>query len=114
CDAIVGIGGGSAIDVAKAIAILVTNGGEIADYEGVDNITLPLPPLVMVATTAGSGSEASQFSIILDSTNQKKLTIISRTIVPYSGSGDPETIETKDALLTATTGLDGFTHGSES
>lgn len=114
CDAIVGIGGGSAIDVAKAIAILVTNGGEIADYEGVDNITLPLPPLVMVATTAGSGSEVSQFSIILDSMNQKKLTIISKSLVPDIAIVDPETLETKDALLTATTGLDVLTHGIES
>src|SRR5690606_13089730 len=54
CDAIVGVGGGSAIDVAKAIAILATNGGNICDYEGVDKITSPLPPQVMVATTAGS------------------------------------------------------------
>lgn len=114
CDAIVGIGGGSAIDVAKAIAILATNGGEIADYEGVDKISYPLPPLVMVATTAGSGSEVSQFSIILDSTHEKKLTIISKSLVPDIAIVDPGTLGTKDALLTATTGLDVLTHGIES
>src|SRR5690625_136248 len=114
CDAIVGVGGGSAIDVAKAIAIIATNGGKIRDYEGVDKIKLPLPPQVMVATTAGSGSEVSQFSIILDSQYQKKLTIISKSLVPDIAIVDPETLETKDALLTATTGLDVLTHGIES
>lgn len=57
CDSIVGGGGGSAIDVAKAVAILATNGGTIHEYEGVDTIKFPLPPQVMVAITAGSGSE---------------------------------------------------------
>ncbi len=114
CDAIVGVGGGSAIDVAKAIAILATNGGNIGDYEGVDMIKLPLPPQVMVATTAGSGSEVSQFSIILDSQHQKKLTIISKSLVPDIAIVDPETLVSKDALLTATTGLDVLTHGIES
>ncbi len=114
CDAIVGVGGGSAIDVAKAIAIIATNGGKIRDYEGVDKIKLPLPPQVMVATTAGSGSEVSQFSIILDSQYQKKLTIISKSLVPDIAIVDPETLVTKDALLTATTGLDVLTHGIES
>lgn len=114
CDAILGVGGGSAIDVAKAIAILATNGGDICDYEGVDKISMPLPPLVMVATTAGSGSEVSQFSIILDSEHNKKLTIISKSLVPDIAIIDPETLRTKSALLTATTGLDVLTHGIES
>lgn len=114
CDAIVGVGGGSAIDVAKAIAILATNGGEIHDYEGVDKIKFPLPPQVMVATTAGSGSEVSQFSIIVDSKNKKKLTIISKSLVPDIAIIDPETLMTKSPHLTATTGLDVLTHGIES
>jgi alcohol dehydrogenase len=61
CDAIIGLGGGSALDSAKAIAILATNGGQISDYEGVDKIEKPLPPMIMIMTTAGSGSEVSQF-----------------------------------------------------
>src|SRR5699024_8590084 len=113
CDAIVGVGGGSAIDVAKAIAILATNGGEIIDYEGVDKINAPLPPLVMAPTTAGSGSEVSQFSIILDSTSKRKFTIISKSLVPDIAIVDPEPLKTKSALLTATTGLDVLTHGIE-
>ncbi|MEI3613393.1 iron-containing alcohol dehydrogenase [Pseudogracilibacillus sp. SO30301A] len=113
CDAIVGVGGGSAIDVAKAIAIIATNGGNIIDYEGVDKIKEPLPPQVMVATTAGSGSEASQFSIIIDSKSKNKLTIISKSLVPDIAIIDPDTLVTKSALLTATTGLDVLTHGIE-
>lgn len=72
CDAIIGIGGGSVLDVAKAIAILATNGGAISDYEGIDKIKKPLPPMIMIMTTAGSGSEVSQFSIIVDSTRKRK------------------------------------------
>ncbi|MCK9911423.1 iron-containing alcohol dehydrogenase, partial [Microbacteriaceae bacterium K1510] len=68
CNAILGVGGGSAIDAAKAIALLGTNEGSIHQYEGVDQITHPLHPMVMVSTTAGSGSEVSQFSIIADTT----------------------------------------------
>lgn len=72
CDAIIGIGGGSPLDVAKAVAILVTNGGKIHDYEGVNKIRKPLPPQVMIPTTAGSGSEVSQFSVIVDTLGQKR------------------------------------------
>ncbi|RST72514.1 iron-containing alcohol dehydrogenase [Siminovitchia acidinfaciens] len=114
CDAIVGVGGGSAIDVAKAVAILATNGGTIQEYEGVDKIKFPLPPQVMVATTAGSGSEVSQFSIITDSKKKKKLTIISKSLVPDIAIVDPQTLITKSPLLTATTGLDVLTHAIES
>ena len=113
CDAIIGIGGGSSIDVAKAIAILVANGGHIHDYEGVDKIQKPLPPQVMVPTTAGSGSEVSQFSIILDTKGQKKMTIVSKSLVPDIAIVDPETLTTKNAHLTASTGLDVLSHGIE-
>jgi alcohol dehydrogenase class IV len=114
CDAIIGIGGGSPLDVAKAIAILVTNGGKIHDYEGVDKIRNPLPPQVMIPTTAGSGSEVSQFSVIVDTLGQKKMTIISRSLIPDIAIIDPETLSTKSARLTASTGLDVLTHGIES
>lgn len=113
CDAIIGIGGGSSIDVAKAIAILATNGGRIHDYEGVDKIRHPLPPQVMVSTTAGSGSEVSQFSVIVDTKEKKKMTIISRSLIPDIAIVDPETLSTKNAYLTASTGLDVLTHGIE-
>ncbi len=114
CDAIIGIGGGSPLDVAKAIAILATNGGKIHDYEGVDKIRNPLPPQVMIPTTAGSGSEVSQFSVIVDTLGQKKMTIISKSLIPDIAIIDPETLSTKSARLTASTGLDVLTHGIES
>lgn len=113
CDAVIGVGGGSAIDTAKAIAILVTNGGNIHDYEGVDQINEPLPPLVMISTTAGSGSEVSQFSVIVDSERKKKMTIVSKSLVPDIAIVDPQTLTTKSSQLTASTGLDVLTHAIE-
>jgi len=113
CDAVIGVGGGSVIDIAKAIAILATNGGKISDYEGVDRINIPLPPLVMAGTTAGSGAEVSQFSVIVDSERQKKMTIISKSLVPDIAIIDPLTLSTKCSRLTASTGLDVLTHAIE-
>lgn len=113
CDAVIGVGGGSALDVAKAIAILVANGGEIHDYEGVDQILFPLPPMVMISTTAGSGSEVSQFAVIVDSKKKKKMTIVSKSLVPDIAIIDPITLITKDRDLTASTGMDVLTHAIE-
>lgn len=113
CDSVIGIGGGSALDVAKAIAIIATNGGHISNYEGVDQIKIPLPPMVMVSTTAGSGSEVSQFSVIVDTIRRKKMTIISKSLVPDIAIVDPNTLITKTPGLTASTGLDVLTHAIE-
>ena len=66
CDALLAIGGGSCIDLAKAVAILSGNGGQILDYEGIDRATSPIPPMVMVPTTGGSGSDVSQFCVVTD------------------------------------------------
>lgn len=114
CDAVIGVGGGSTIDAAKAIALLSTNEGHIRDYEGVDKIKHPLPPQIMVPTTAGSGSEVSQFSIILNSEERKKMTIISKSLIPDIAIVDPETLVTKSTQLTISTGIDVLTHGIES
>ncbi|MFM1654850.1 iron-containing alcohol dehydrogenase [Brevibacillus sp. B_LB10_24] len=114
CNAILGVGGGSAIDAAKAIALLGTNGGSIHQYEGVDKITRPLPPMVMVPTTAGAGSEISQFSIIGDTARKVKMTIISKSLIPDIAIIDPQTLTTKDKRLTANTGMDALTHAIES
>lgn len=114
CNAILGIGGGSAIDAAKAIALLGTNEGSILQYEGVDKINRPLPPMVMIPTTAGSGSEVSQFSIIADTTRKVKMTIISKSLIPDIAIVDPQTLTTKDNRLTANTGMDALTHAIES
>ncbi|MCM3080308.1 MULTISPECIES: iron-containing alcohol dehydrogenase [Brevibacillus] len=114
CNAILGVGGGSAVDAAKAIALLGTNDGSIVQYEGVDKIEHPLPPMVMVPTTAGSGSEVSQFSIIVDSERKVKMAIISKSLIPDIAIIDPQTLMTKDKQLTANTGMDVLTHAIES
>ncbi len=114
CDALVVVGGGSPTDVAKAIAILATNGGQLQDFEGINKITHPLPPMVIAPSTAGAGSEVSQFTIIVDTIRNLKMSIISKSLVPDIAIVDPELLKTKDALLAAATGLDALTHGIES
>ncbi|MBM7853975.1 1,3-propanediol dehydrogenase [Desulfohalotomaculum tongense] len=114
CDAIAAVGGGSAIDAAKAIAVLATNGGKPQDFEGINKITRPLPPMVMVSTTAGSGSEVSQFAIIVDSARKIKMTIVSKSLIPDIAIIDPYLLYTKDARLTASTGVDALCHAIES
>ena len=114
CDGIVAVGGGSPTDVAKAVAILATNGGVLQDYEGINKIRLPLPPMVIAPTTAGAGSEVSQFTIIVDTARKLKMSIISKSLVPDIAIVDPELVQTMDVKLAAATGLDAFTHGIES
>ncbi|PLX93920.1 MAG: alcohol dehydrogenase [Desulfuromonas sp.] len=114
CDAIIAVGGGSPTDVAKAVAMLATNDGGLQQFEGINNITRPLPPMVMVPTTAGAGSEVSQFTIIIDTTRKLKMSIISKSLVPDIAIVDPELLRTKDSLLAAATGVDALTHGIES
>ena len=114
CDAIIAVGGGSPTDVAKAIAILATNDGELQQYEGINHIVRPLPPMIMVPTTAGAGSEVSQFAIIVDTARKLKMSIISKSLVPDIAIVDPELLRTKDRLLASATGVDALTHGIES
>lgn len=114
CDAIVAVGGGSPTDVAKAVAILASNGGQLRDYEGINKISRPLPPMVIVPSTAGAGSEVSQFAIIVDTERKLKMSIISKSLVPDIAIVDPELLRTKDAKLAAATGMDALTHGIES
>jgi 1,3-propanediol dehydrogenase len=114
CDGIVAVGGGSPTDVAKAIAILAANGGVLQDYEGINKISRPLPPMVIAPSTAGAGSEVSQFTIIVDTARKLKMSIISKSLVPDIAIVDPELVQTMDAKLAAATGLDAFTHGIES
>ncbi|RYD01944.1 hypothetical protein N752_27875 [Desulforamulus aquiferis] len=113
CDGIIAVGGGSPIDVAKAIAILATNGGQIKDYEGVNKIISPLPPMVIVTTTGGSGAEVSQFSMIVEKARQVKMAIISKSLIPDIAIVDPLILQTKSARLTAATGVDALSHAIE-
>jgi alcohol dehydrogenase class IV len=114
CDALLAIGGGSCIDMAKAVAILSGNGGHILDYEGIDRATRPIPPMVMVPTTGGSGSDVSQFCVVTDTQRRFKVTIGGRAIVPEISVTDPELLTTMSAELTAHTGMDALSHAIES
>ncbi len=114
CDALVAVGGGSVIDSAKGIAVLSGNGGQILDYEGIDRVTRPIPPLVMVPTTAGTGSDVSQFAVITDTRRRLKATLISRALVPDISLVEPRVLTTMPADLTAATGLDALSHAIES
>ena len=113
CDVLVAVGGGSAIDAAKAIAVLVSNGGSIFDYEGIDRIPRPIPPLVAAPTTGGTGADVSQFAVITDTTRRLKATLIGKTLVPDISLTDPCLLVTMPGWLSATTGLDALTHGVE-
>ncbi|MHB1135562.1 MAG: iron-containing alcohol dehydrogenase [Coriobacteriia bacterium] len=114
CDGIVAIGGGSPLDCAKGIGVVATNGGHVLDYEGVDQVVRPMPPLVCIATTAGSGADVSQFAIITDPSRHLKAALISKSLVPDLALVDPEPLTTMDADLTAATGIDALVHAVES
>ncbi|MGM0502768.1 MAG: alcohol dehydrogenase-like regulatory protein ErcA [Bacillota bacterium] len=113
CNFIAAVGGGSPMDCAKGIGIVATNGGHILDYEGVDKIEVPSLPLVCIPTTAGTAAEISQFSIVLDTTNNTKVAIVSKAVVPDAALIDPLPLSTMDYYLTACTGMDALTHAIE-
>ena len=113
CDVIVALGGGSAIDCAKAIGVVHTNGCSVLDFEGVDRIEVPGPPLICIPTTAGTSADISQFCIIVNTAERYKMAIISKTVVPDVALVDPETTLTMDPYLTACTGMDALTHAIE-
>jgi len=113
CDAILALGGGSPIDCAKGIGIVARNGGDICEYEGVDRVGTPIPPIICVPTTSGSSADVSQFSIILDTPRRIKIAIISKMIVPDIALIDPLPLTSMDPYLTACTAMDALTHAME-
>lgn len=112
-DVIVGLGGGSAMDTAKGVAILVSNGGRIRDFEGPDKIVRPLPPLVLCPTTCGTGSDVSQFAIVNDTERRCKMTIMSRCVAPDISLTDPDTLATLPDEYVCTTATDALSHALE-
>lgn len=113
CDGLIAVGGGSPMDCAKGIGIVASNAGHILDYEGVDKISIPTPPLICIPTTAGTSADVSQFAIINDTTRMTKIAIISKTIIPDLALIDPQTLLTASPHLTACTGMDALTHAIE-
>ncbi|MBU1564687.1 MAG: iron-containing alcohol dehydrogenase [Proteobacteria bacterium] len=113
CDVIVAIGGGSPMDCAKGIGIVSTNQKNILEMEGIDNVTIPGPPLICIPTTSGTSADVSQFAIITDTKEKKKIAIISKTVVPDVALIDPLTTLTMSPYLTACTGVDALVHAVE-
>ena len=113
CNVIVAVGGGSPIDCAKGIGIVSSNQQSILDFEGVDKVRLPMPPLICIPTTGGTSADVSQFAIISNPLEKVKFAIISKSVVPDLALIDPFTLTTMDPFLTACTGLDALTHGIE-
>jgi len=113
CDALVALGGGSVLDCAKGIGLVMACGGHILQYEGVDTIRCALPPLVCIPTTSGSSADVSQFAIISDTTRKVKIAIVSKMLVPDVSLIDPRPTTTMSAALTAETGVDALTHAIE-
>ncbi len=109
-DLIVGIGGGSPLDVAKLIAALTYSTQAITEVFGIGNLSTRSLPLVCVPTTAGTGSEVSPNAILLDESEQMKKGVISPHLVPDATFIDPELMRTVPPSVTAATGLDALTH----
>lgn len=113
CDIVVAVGGGSPMDCAKAIGIVATNARPVLSFEGVDRVEGPGPPLICIPTTAGTSADVSQFAIISDPSQRRKVAIISKSVVPDVALIDPLTTTTMDPHLTACTGVDGLAHAIE-
>lgn len=112
CDFLVALGGGSPIDSMKAIGSLAVNGGKITDYMG-KVIDVPMPPMVAIPTTAGTGSEATQFTIITDTENDIKMLLKGKCLIPSLAVIDPQFTMTAPPKITAATGLDALCHAVE-
>lgn len=112
CDFLIGLGGGSSLDAMKAIAVLVTNGGSITDYMGKE-ISGKLPFMTAIPTTAGTGSEATQFTIINDTKKQVKMLLKGSVLIPDLAVIDPQFTLSAPPKITASTGMDAFTHAAE-
>ena len=112
CDFLVALGGGSPIDSMKAIGSLVKNGGNISDYMG-KVIDVEMPPMVAIPTTAGTGSEATQFTIITDTKKDIKMLLKGKCLIPSLAVIDPQFTMTAPPKITAATGLDALCHAVE-
>lgn len=113
--ALLAIGGGSTIDVAKAVGILATNGGRIHDYEGIEKFAVPPLPLIAIPTTAGTGSEVSGSCVISDTEKNLKMSIRHAALNPAAFAIlDPLALRTVPAHVAAHSGIDAFVHAFES
>jgi len=113
CDSLITLGGGSSHDCGKGTGLVVANGGKIHDYEGVDKSTKPMPPYLLVNTTAGTASEMTRFCIITDLSRHVKMAIVDWRVTPNIAIDDPLLMVGMPPALTAATGMDALTHAVE-
>lgn len=110
---LVALGGGSAMDVAKAVGILAIYGGKITDYEGLSKVPGPIAPMIAIPTTAGTGSEVTASAVITDESRNYKLSVFSYENLPKYAILDPELIMTAPASIAASCGVDALIHAIE-
>jgi alcohol dehydrogenase len=110
---ILGLGGGSNMDLAKVVAVLLAHGGQPAQYFGFDNVPGPVLPLVCVPTTAGTGSEVSHAAVLTDAANQIKVSTLSQYLRPALAVVDPAFTDGCPQKVTADSGIDALTHAIE-
>jgi len=113
CDGIVSLGGGSSHDCGKGIGLMIANGGDIRDYEGVNKSSKPMPPFLAINTTAGTASEMTRFCIITNSDTHVKMAIVDWRVTPNVAIDDPLLMVGMPPALTAATGMDALTHAVE-
>ncbi|MEE1824010.1 iron-containing alcohol dehydrogenase [Streptomyces sp. BE20] len=112
-DSVIGFGGGSPMDTAKALALLGVRGGHMRDYKAPRVNLGPALPVIAVPTTAGSGSEATQFTVITDSGTDEKMLCLGPAFLPIAAVVDVELTMSMPPRLTADTGIDALTHAVE-
>jgi alcohol dehydrogenase class IV len=112
-DCVVGVGGGSALDIAKAVSILLTNGGKAEDYLGLGKIKLPGVPKIMIPTTAGTGAEVTFTAVFINEKTNSKGGMNGDPLYPDAAILDPALTMSLPPAITASTGIDAFTHALE-
>ncbi len=113
CDAIIAVGGGSPIDVAKAVSILSANGGKIQDYNGYNKSKKRGTPIIAVNTTAGTGSECTRAYVVTDEEAKSKMLMVDTNCLAHIALNDPMLMVGMPPSLTAATGIDALTHAIE-
>ncbi|MDQ1317429.1 MAG: Iron-containing alcohol dehydrogenase [Candidatus Poribacteria bacterium] len=113
-DVIIGLGGGSNIDAAKAMSVMANNPGSITDYEGSDKFQNSPMPIIAIPTTAGTGSEVSYSSVITDTDRNYKFVVWSSLLVPRVAILDPQMPSTAPTIVRIAAGMDALTHAIES
>lgn len=112
-DCIIALGGGSPMDVAKAVGVVAVYGGSIKDYEGAGKVPGKIIPVIAIPTTAGTGSEVTAFTVITDRARNYKLTVFSYELIPRYALLDTELIMSLPAPVAAATGIDALVHAIE-